>query len=149
MTSPSVRLLGAAVWGLLDGHAHLVAFDSIVTTPPTDGSGNLTSGYAVFYPGGGDPALADRDRGSLSAKPGQLLWSFQISAVGQDRNQITWVIDEVRTLLDGKTLTVAGAKVGRMQPPFGYQPPPPRPEYQAQPPRLLVPLQYQVLAVTA
>lgn len=144
MALPSVRRLSGAVWALLDADDNLVAFDSVVTAPPLDGDGNLESGYAVFYPGGGDPG-----RNNLALSPGQLLWTFQVSAIGQDREQVGWVIDTVRALLDGQSLEVSGAKVGRMQPPFGYQPPPPRPEFQAQPPRLSVPLQYHLLAVSA
>lgn len=143
MALPSVRRLSGAVWALLDGDANLVAYDGVVTAPPVDEQGNLESGYAAFYPGGGDPR-----RSNLAVVPGQLLWTFQVSAVGQDRDQVGWVIDTVRGLLDGKSLDVSGTKVGRMQPPFGYQPPPPRPEFQAQPPRLSVPLQYQLLAVS-
>lgn len=144
MPIPSVRLLTGAVWGVLDSHAHLVAFRSVVDAAPVDTAGNLTKGYAVLHPGGGDPG-----RNNLAVEPGQLLWGFQISCVGGDHDQIGWVIDIVRNLLDGKTLTMAGVKIGRLQAPLGYQPPPPRPEFQAQPPRLMVPLQYQVLAVPA
>lgn len=149
MPSPSVQLLSRAVWALLDGHPHLAAYASETKSPELVKGGALAVGYAVFHPGGGDPLLNDPNRGSLTAQPGQLLWTFQVTVVGNDFEQIGQVIDTIRGLLDGKTLTVAGAKVGRMQPPFGYQPPPPRPQQQVQPARMEVPLQYQVLAVNA
>lgn len=142
MATPSVRLLAAAVWALLDAHPHVPYYKSLVDAPPLDAtSGRLSKGYGVFHPGGGDDGWDN-----LAATPGRLLWAFQVSCVGEDHDQIGWVIDETRELLTGKSLTVAGHVVGRMQPPLGYQAPPPRPEHQAQPARLLVPLQYQVLA---
>jgi len=143
MPTPSVRLLSAAVWALLDGHAQLQAFKSYATDPATDPeTGLLTKGYAVFHPGAGDD-----QPDNLAVTPGRLLWSFQVSCVGQDHDQYGWVIDTVRGLLTGKTLTVAGVTVGRMQPPLGFLPPPPRPQFAASTERLMVPLQYVVLAV--
>ena len=84
---------------------------------------------------------------SLARTPGRLLWSFQVSCVGQDHDQYGWVIDTVRGLLTSQTLNVGGTTVGRMQPPTGFLPPPPRPSFAASTERLMVPLQYQVLAV--
>lgn len=144
MPIPSVRLLSDAVWSLLDGHASLQVFESVATNPATDSNtGLLTKGYAVFHPGAGDD-MPD----NLAVTPGRLLWSFQVSCVGQDHDQYGWVIDTVRGLLTGKTLTVAGTTVGRMQPPLGFLPPPPRPSFAGSTERLMVPLQYQVLAVS-
>lgn len=143
MATPSVRAMTAAVWAILDGHPHLQVFESIATNPDTDPeSGLLTRGYAVFHPGGGND-----QPNNLAVTPGQLLWQFQISCVGQDHDQIGWTIDTVRGLLTGKTLTVADTEVGRMVPPLGYQAPPPRPAFTNSTERLQVPLQYQVLAV--
>lgn len=141
MPVPSVRLLSAATWALLDGHASLQAFQSIATDPETDENGLLTRGYAVFHPGAGDD-----QPNNLAITPGRLLWGFQVSCVGQDQDQYGWVIDIVRGLLTGKSLTVAGATVGRMQPPLGFMPPPPRPQFAGSTERLTVPLQYVVLA---
>lgn len=144
MPAPSVRLLSAAVWALLDGHPQLQVFESIATNPDVDPDTSLlTRGYAVFHPGAGDDAPDN-----LAVTPGRLLWSFQVSCVGQDHDQYGWVIDTVRSLLTGKSLSVAGATVGRMQPPVGFLPPPPRPQFQASTERLMVPLQYVVLAVS-
>lgn len=144
MPTPSVRLLADAVWALLDGHPNLQVFESVATNPASDAdTGLLTKGYAVFHPGAGDDAP-----NNLAVAPGRLLWSFQVSCVGQNHDQYGWVIDTVRGLLTGKTLTVAGTEVGRMQPPLGFLPPPPRPSFAASTERLMVPLQYQVLAVS-
>lgn len=142
MAVPSVRLLSDAVWALLDGHAQLQAFESVATNPDTDENGLLTRGYAVFHPGAGDDMP-----NNLSLTPGRLLWGFQVSCVGQDHDQYGWVIDTVRGLFTGQTLTVAGTQAGRMQPPLGFLPPPPRPSFAGSTERLMVPLQYVVLAV--
>ena len=151
---PSVRLLTRATQARLDAHTALVVYPSVVA-PFTDTTGTkheapavganslLTKGYAVLHPGGGD-ALPD----NLAGTPGRLLWSFQVSCVGSSHDQVGWVVDEVRELLDGHTLAVADTVVGRIQPPLGYQAPPPRPLFEATPPRLMVPLQYQVLAAS-
>lgn len=141
MSTPSVRLLTAAVWALLDGHPYLVAFQSEATKPPTNDEGALTKGYAVFHPGGGDDTP-----NSLNAQPGRLLWGFQLTCVGGSHDQLGWVLDEVRGLFTGQTLTVAGVSVGVMRPPLGFVAPPARPELDVSPTRLMVPLQYQVLA---
>lgn len=145
MPIPSVRLLTAAVWALLDAHTVLPVYRSVVDPPPaTDASGQLLTGYAVLHPGGGDPATDN-----LAMGAGRLLWGFQVSCVGGTHDQVGWAIDEVRGLLDTQSLTVDGAVVGRLQPPLGYNAPPPRPEFNAQPPRLMVPLMYQVLTASA
>lgn len=141
MATPSVRLLSGAVWTLLDGHQHLQAFRTIADNPDVDDQGLLTRGYAVFHAGGGND-----QPNNLAVAPGQLLWQFQVSCVGQDEDQLGWVIDTVRGLLTGKTLTVAGHQVGRMQPPLGFQAPPARPTFTDSTERLQVPLQYSVLA---
>lgn len=141
MGTPSVRLLSAAVWALLEGHPHLVAFQSEAVAPPVDSSGSLTAGYAVLHAGGGNDTPMN-----LAMAPDALLWGFQVSCVGEDLDQVGWVVDEVRGLLTGKTLTVTGHVVGRMVPPLGFEAPPPRPQHGAEPPRLSVPLLYRVLA---
>lgn len=142
MAIPSVRLLSDAVWTILDGHPNLQVFESVATDPATDpNTGLLTKGYAVFHPGAGDDTPDN-----LARTTGRLLWSFQVSCVGANLDQYGWVIDTVRGLLTGKTLTVAGTTVGLMLPPVGFLPPPPRPSFAASTERLMVPLQYQVLA---
>jgi hypothetical protein len=145
MAIPSVRALTAAVWAILDGHPQLPVFQSIADPATDPDSGKLLRGYAVLHPGGGDTQQSETN---LAQIPDRLLWTFQVDAVGDDHDQIGWAIDAVRGLLDGKTLTAAGTKVGKLQPPFGYQPPPPRPQFQAEPARLSVPLQYHVLTVS-
>lgn len=143
MAIPSVRLLTGAVWTLLDGDANLQAFQSVADNPAIDPITELlTKGYAVLHAGGGND-----QPNNLAVTPGQLLWQFQVSCVGQNHDQLGWVIDTVRGLLTGKTLTVAGHSVGRMQPPLGFQAPPPRPTFTESTERLMVPLQYVVLAV--
>lgn len=143
MATPSVRLLTGAVWALLDGHAQLQVFQSFVEDPELDPeTEQLAKGYAVFHPGGGND-----QPNNLAVSPGQLLWAFQVSCVGKDHEQVGWVVDTVRGLLTGQTLTVAGHSVGRMQPPLGYQAPPPRPDITDSTERLQIPLQYVVLAV--
>lgn len=138
MAIPSVHLLSAAVMALLSPPP-LSAFDSIVdSAPPLDEAGVL-EGYAVFHAGaGGDRAS------SLAKTPGHLLWTFQVNCVGGDSSYVGWVVDQVRERISFKTLAVAGAKVGLMQPPEGFNPPI-LPDYSTTPPRLMVPLQYHVL----
>lgn len=145
MPLPSVRLLSDAVWALLDAHATLTVYSSVVDPAPPVDSNGVTKGYAVFHPFGGNA-----DVSNLARVPGQLLWQFQVSAAGGNRTYVLWVVDTVRALLDGKTLTVAGTTAGLMQPPPGYQPPPPMPQpVDASSQRLQVPLLYQVLTVPA
>lgn len=144
MSLPSVRLLTDAVFGILDGHATLTAYRSVVDPPPSIDAGGVTEGYAVLHPFPGDAGS-----GSFSRIPGQLLWQFQVSCAGGNHDYVLWVVDTVRGLLDGKSLSVAGSVVGRMQPPPGFQPPPPKAQPLDSGQRLQVPLLYQVLAVPA
>jgi hypothetical protein len=88
-------------------------------------------------------------RSSLDQAPGQLLWGFQLTCVGGDQNYVGFAIDTVRRQVEGKTLTVAGVRVGRIQPPLGYTPPPIQVDHDVQPPRLYVPLLFEVLTVPA
>lgn len=141
MSIPSVQLLADAVYAVLDGHATLTVFDSIVNPAPAIDEAGVVKGYAVLHPGAGDATP-----NNLAAQPGQLLWQFQVTCAGGNRTYATWVVDTVRGLLDGKTLTVAGTKVGLMRPPFGFNPPT-LTDTDVQPPRVWVPLQYQLLAV--
>lgn len=144
MAVPSVRLLTDAVFGILNGHATLTAYRSVVDPVPTVDAGGVTEGYAVLHPFPGDAGSQ-----SLTRQPGQLLWQFQVSCVGGNHDYVLWVVDTVRGLLDGKTLAVADAAVGLMQPPVGFQAPPPKPQPVDSGQRLQVPLLYQVLAVPA
>lgn len=142
MAIPSARLMAAAVKVILDAHPTLTVYQSIVDpAPPLDDAGVLL-GYAVFHPWPGNDAP-----NNLAGRPGQLLWGFQVTCAGGDTDYAMWAVDTVRGLLTGKTLTVAGTKVGLMRPPLGYQPPT-RTELTVAPPRVEVPLQYQVLAAS-
>lgn len=144
MPLPSVRLLTSAVYDLLDAHPTLAVYRSVVAPPPpVDGDG-VVKAYAVLHPFPGDA-----EHLTLSAVPGQLLWGFQVTCAGGDHDYVLGCVDAVRGRLDGKTLTVAGTKAGLLQPPLGFNPPAPKPDMDAQPPRLAVPLLYQVLAVPA
>lgn len=143
MAAPSTRLLANAAYAVLEGHATLTTYRSVVDPPPPTDVDGITKGYAVFHPFPGDATPSGLDR-----QPGRLLWQFQVSCAGGNHDYTLWVVDTVRGLLDGKTLTVAGTGVGLMQPPFGYQPPAPQPQpVDAAQQRLQVPLLYQVLAV--
>lgn len=145
MSLPSVLLLTNAVHALLDGHPKLTVYRSVVDpAPPADGNG-VTKGYAVLHPFGGDAETNQLDR-----QPGRLLWEFQVSCAGGNHDYLLWAVDQVRGLLDGKGLTVAGTVVGLMQPPPGFQPPAPKPQpVDAAHQRLQIPLLYQVLTVPA
>lgn len=144
MPLPSVRLLTTAVWELLDAHPALTVYRSVVAPPPPVDPSNVVTSYVVLHPGPGDATPNGMD-----AAPGQLLWGFQITCAGGDHDYVLGAVDAVRGLIDGRTLEVAGVTVGRMRPPLGFQPPPPKPDLDVQPPRLTVPLQYQVLTVDA
>ena len=141
MPVASVQALSDAVWAILDGHPALTAYDSIVEPAPPVDDGGTVLGYAVFYPGAGDATP-----NNLAGAPGQLLWTFQVTCAGGDRGYTSWVVDTVRGLIDGKTLTVAGTRVGIMRAPLGYTPPM-LINSEVQPPRISVPLQYQVISV--
>lgn len=142
-TVPSVQKLTAAVRALLDAHDTLTVYTSVVDPHPGIDEGGVVQGYAVLHPGAGNDTSSQ-----LDAQPGQLLWWFQVTCAGGDTDYAGWVVDTVRGLLTGKTLTVDGIKVGRLQTPVGYSPPT-LVETTVQPPRVSVPLQFQVLAVTA
>lgn len=139
---PSVGLLVDAVAQLLDGA--LTVFHSVVEPkPPVDENGRV-SAYAVLHPGAGATT-----RSSLDQVPGQMLWGFQVTCAGGNQGYVGAAIDTVRGRVEGKTLNVDGAVVGRIQPPLGYTPPPMQVDYDVQPPRLFVPLLFEVLAVPA
>jgi hypothetical protein len=107
MAIPSVLDLSAAVMGLLEAHATLTVYRSTADpTPPVD-EGGVTEGYAVLHTFPGEAGA-----NALSKVPGQLLWEFQVSCCGGDDDYTWWVVDTVRGLLDGKTLTVAGTDRG-------------------------------------
>lgn len=140
MALPSVRQLADAVQALLDAHATLTVYGSVVDPPPPVDVNGVTMGYAVFHPFAGDATPS-----SIALQPGRLLWEFQVSCAGGNRDYCLWVVDTVRSLLDGKTITLSGVAVGLMVPPLGYQPPPPQVSPLESGQRLQVPLLYQVL----
>lgn len=144
LVMPSVRLLSAAVEQLLRGHGNLQVFVSEVDPSLAVDQNGAAKGYAVLHPGTGDA-----DSSSLTRAPGRLLWQFQVTCGGGTAEYWGWAVDAVRSVLDGKSLAVAGAVVGKLQPPFGFQPPPPQPNTSVNPSRLTSPLIYQVLAVPA
>lgn len=140
----SVRQMAAAAWTLLDDHPTLTVYRSVVEPkPPTDSNG-VTKAYAVFHPFPGDDTPND-----LRITPGQLMWQFQVSCAGGNHDYVLGAVDVVRDIFIGKSLTVAGVKVGLIRPPLGYQPPAPKPQPVDSGQRLQVPLLYQVLAVPA
>lgn len=144
MAVPSVLLLTKAVETLLAAApAGLTRYTGVVDpAPPLDDAGVLTA-YAVLHPYAGNDTA-----NNLAVTPGQVLWGFQVDCCGGDHDYAGWAVDAVRGLLSGKTLIVAGSKVGLLRPPLGYDPPT-RPELNVTPPRISVPLQYQVLAVSS
>lgn len=142
MTLPSVRLLTAAVVALLEEAAPtLTVYRSVVTDPPKDSDGGVQP-YAVVHPGAGAG-----DANALDDTPAQLAWPFQITCVGGDVDRCTWAVDAVRDQLDGATLMVAGATVGRLREDGDSGPL--RVDDDVTPPRLYLPLLYRVLAVPA
>lgn len=143
-TIPSVRLLSAAVMGLLQANENLTVYRSFVDPkPPVDDDG-VVLGYVVFHPGIGNDLS-----NNLAVVPGQLLWSFQLTCVGGDADYVTWAVDAARRQVSGQTLVVEDTNVGIIQPPVGYNPPTRPSPAEVKPPRISVPLQYQVLAVSA
>lgn len=141
---PSVRLLTDAAVGLLTANPNLTVYESVVDTPPPADEDGVVYGYVVFHPGIGNDTTSN-----LAVEPGQLLWSFQATCVGGTAEYCGWAVDAVRARVAGQTLAVAGAKVGLIQPPVGYNPPMRPSPADVKPPRVSVPLQYQVLAVPA
>ena len=143
MAVVSTRALAEAVWAILDAAPNLDVYDGEVTPRPSEDTAGVVKGYAVFYPSPGNDQPA-----SLAGTAGPVLWGFQVTCVGGDRNYLLRTVDVVRGLLTGRTLTVSGVNVGLMRPPLGFIPPT-REITTVKPPRLEVPLQYQVLTTPA
>lgn len=143
-TLPSVRLLTDAVAALLADAPGVTLYRSRVDPKPPADPGGTVRGYWVLHP---QPGTVDSD--NLTAQPGQLLWGFQLTCAGGDDNYAGHAIDLARERLDGRTLTVAGARVGLLQPPLGYRPPPLLEDRDVTPSRLFTSLLYDVLTVLA
>ena len=143
MSLPSVKLLAAAMLGLLNAEG-LTVYPSRVDPVTVLDNRGVVKGYAILHPLG-----PGTDRTSMSGRPGSLLAAYQVDCVGGSHDYVLGVVDSVIDRVDGKTLIVAGAQVGLVQPPFGYQPLAPYRDPGASPFQLRLPLQYQVLAVPA
>lgn len=148
---PSVAAITAAFTDLLKSTDSLDGSDDLFPVfesrpdphVPLDNRG-VVKGYAVLH-----PIAPGTDRTSLAASPGSLLTAFQVDCIGGSHAYVLDVADQVVARVDGQTLTVAGAVVGLIQPPFGYQQRAPYRDPGVAPFQLRLPLQYQVLAVPA
>lgn len=143
MATPSLYKLQLAVVALFaDRPAALGFYQSTVHEAPAVDEIGVVGAYVVFHPSPGDSSS-----GSFNRRAGQLMWSFHLMAAGGDPNYVAFAVDQIRSRVDGKTLSVEGIKVGLMQPPFGAQPAPVLVNNAIKPPRLSCSLEYHVLAV--
>ena len=68
----------------------------------------VTLPYAVVYPLGDDPA----ERGVLGDPTQSTVVEFQVTSIGDTRDQAQWMANEVAVALSGWTPTVAGFSFG-------------------------------------
>lgn len=100
---PQVRPISDQVWDQLQTLTAVNLFDGEVPgSPPLDPDGRVHA-YAVFYPGIGR-GYSNRGGGTAHS----LNWGCQVTCVGGDRTRALWCVDQVRGVLDGLRVTVAG-----------------------------------------
>jgi hypothetical protein len=112
---------------------------------PLLGDGKHAQRYWVLHPWAGNPDV-ERDLADVNV---QLGWGFQITvAAGYARDAFDLMV-RVDAALYRWTPVVEGYACGRLHPPTGYDPGPPRPDKDFTPHRYWVPLQYQTTITRA
>lgn len=122
----------------------------LVTTPPTKGyvseptnvpliDGAHVQRYWVLHPWVGNPDL-EADLADVNV---QLAWGFQITVAAAYGRDVLDLATRIDAALFRWTPVVDGYECGRLHPPAGYDPGPPRPDTDFTPHRFWLPLQYQ------
>ncbi len=146
MTTISRHELTVAVFDRLDTLANLTVFKAEVPSKPPvidDASGRVGP-YAVVYPTGGTPN-SDVDLGDSND---DLDWGVQVTVAAGYLEDLMYTVDQVDGLLFRWSPTLAGAHVGRLHPPLGFNSGPARRDEDVSPPRFWLPLLYQLTATT-
>lgn len=137
---PSVAF-STAVLTLLDAIANVVTYDGEVPRDlPLDPDGRVHP-YLVFYPG-----VGNLDRTALNAASTAGVWSFQVTAVGGDRQRCQFAAAAAAGALTDIRLTVSGWQSS----PIVHLPGPDMArDDDPNPPRFYVPLLFEVYATPA
>lgn len=112
MTTTKVAELADPVWVLIAAVANVNTYDGefvdadgTPVVPPVDQDGRIHA-YAVYYPSPGWAHALLQCGGTDS-----LDWSFQVTCAGADRTRTLWCVEQIRTALSGKTVTIGGQKL--------------------------------------
>jgi hypothetical protein len=108
-----------------------------------DPSGRVAP-YVVSFGGIGRPVVEP----DVAQTMVELDWPVHLICVAGFRDDVLALVDRVHSWLFRWSPVINGVAVGHLEPPLGYEPPPPRRIDAVQPVRFEVPLQYR-LAVTA
>lgn len=130
-----------AVLALLNSVTGLTVYDGEVPdTPPADAMGRVNA-YAVLY-----ASAAPSQRDAIAGPSTRFPWSFQVTAVGGDRQRCSWAVKAVCGALVDQRLTVAGftsSPIGQDTGPGMGR------DDTVVPPRLFQPLLFSLLATPA
>lgn len=103
-----MRVVDTAILALMEATG-VDIHDGLVTTDQTSGSVVVTYAvpYAVFY-----SSIGDDDNRRLSGRKTRRSVFFQVTYVGEDRNQTKWAGEKIRAALQGKRPVVDGHRMG-------------------------------------
>jgi hypothetical protein len=153
MTGISRRLLTNAIFDRLDTLLIGVTIykGEVPEAPPLiqlpggpDPSGRVAP-YIVLYPSPGRPYDEEADLGDSNV---DLDWQFQATVAAGYIDDLNETVASADDLLFRWSPVVAGAVVGRLRPPLGFDPGPTRRDKDFTPNRFFVPLLYQLTATT-
>lgn len=137
----------------LPGLPVVTVFDGEIPDPPPlltipgtstpDPSGRVAP-YVVHFGGIGRP-IVETD---VAETVDELDWPLHLLCVAGFRDDVLALVDRMHSWLFRWSPDIDGVAVGSLEPPLGYEPPPPRRIDTVQPIRFEVPLQYR-LTITA
>lgn len=110
--------------------------------PPRMVDSDRVAPYAVLYPFPGNPGPG----GDLGNVSDDLDYTCQVTVAAGFVQDCEAMVDKVHNKMYLFTPTVAGAVLGQMIPPVGYDPGPIRIDRTITPPRSSLPLQYRCVA---
>ncbi|WGX98726.1 hypothetical protein [Nocardioides sp. L-11A] len=114
---------------------------TIPGTSTPDPSGRVAP-YVVVFGGIGRPVVEP----DVARCADELDWPVHLICVAPFRDDVLALVDRVHSWLFRWSPVVNGVAVGVLEPPLGYEPPPPRRLDTVQPVRFEVPLQYRLTA---